>query len=141
MLLAERLHAACPSGRSGLDDLVETPPCKVTTLVLYIWITLICWLAWLSLSFVSLFTMRDLVGYRRLLACWPGSSSFFDLLSLDKSSSVLLFLNWPFWLELLLFLHDCHIMATVVLFSSRRRRRASISGCCQESADDAVMEW
>jgi len=91
MLLAERLHAACPSGRSGLDDLVETPPCKVTTLVLYIWITLICWLAWLSLSFVSLFTMRDLVGYRRLLACWPGSS-FFDLLSLDKSSSVLLFL-------------------------------------------------
>jgi hypothetical protein len=36
--------------------------------------------------------MRDLVGYRRLLACWPGSSSFFDLLSLDKSSSVLLFL-------------------------------------------------
>jgi hypothetical protein len=92
MLLAERLHAACPSGRSGLDDLVEPPPCKVTTLVLYIWITLICWLAWLSLSFVSLFTMRDLVGYRRLLACWPGSSSFFDLLSLDKSSSVLLFL-------------------------------------------------
>ena len=92
MLLAERLHAACPSGRSGLDDLVENPPCKVTTLVLYIWITLICWLAWLSLSFVSLFTMRDLVGYRRLLACWPGSSSFFDLLSLDKSSSVLLFL-------------------------------------------------
>ena len=54
--------------------------------------SLICWLAWLSLSFVSLFTMRDLVGYRRLLACWPGSSSFFDLLSLDKSSSVLLFL-------------------------------------------------
>ncbi len=26
MLLAERLHAACPSGRSGLDDLVEPPP-------------------------------------------------------------------------------------------------------------------
>ena len=26
MLLAERLHAACPSGRSGLDDLVENPP-------------------------------------------------------------------------------------------------------------------
>jgi len=65
---------------------------QLITLVLYIWITLICWLVWLSLSFVSLFTMRDLVGYRRLLACWPGSSSFFDLLSLDKSSSVLLFL-------------------------------------------------
>ena len=68
-------------------------PCKVTTLVLYIWITLICWLVWLSLSFVSLFTMRDLVGYRRLLACWLGSSSFFDLLILDKSSSALLFLT------------------------------------------------
>ena len=100
MQLAERLHAACPSGRSGLDDVVETPPCKVTTLVLYIWIALICWLAWLSLSFVSLFTMRDLVGYRRLLACWPGSSSFFDLLSLDKSSSVLLS-SLAVWLELL----------------------------------------
>ena len=49
------------------------------------------------------------------------------------------FPHWPFWLELLLFLHDCHIMATVVLFSSRRRRRASISGCCQESANDAVI--
>ena len=49
------------------------------------------------------------------------------------------FPHWPFWLELLLFLHDCHIMATVVLFSSRRRRRASISGCCQESAYDAVI--
>ena len=76
-------------------------------------------------------------------ACWlvdPGSS-FFDLLSLDKSSSVLLFLIGRFGWNFCLFLHDCHIMATVVLFSSRRRRRASISGCCEESADDAVMEW
>ena len=141
MLLAERLHAACPSGRSGLDDLVETPPCKVTTLVLYFWITLICWLAWLSLSFVSLFTMRVLVGYRRLLARWPGSSSFFDFLFLDKSSSVLLFLAGRLVGTSVCFLHDCHIMATVVFLSSRRRRRASIWSCCQETADDAVMEW
>ncbi len=118
MLLAERLHAACPSGRSGLDDLVENPPCKVTTLVLYIWITLICWLAWLSLSFVSLFTMRDLVGYRRLLACWLGSSSFFDLLILDKSSSVLLFLVGRLVGTSVCFLHDCHIMATVVFLAA-----------------------
>ena len=103
------------------------PPCKVTTLVLYIWITLICWLAWLSLSFVSLFTMRDLVGYRRLLACWPGSSSFFDLLSLDKSSSVLLFPHWPFGWNFCCF---CMIalLWRRLCFSSRRRRRASISG-------------
>ena len=138
MLLAERLHAACPSGRSGLDNLVENPPCKVTTLVLYFWITLICWLAWLSLSFVSLFTMRDFVGYRRLLACWPGFIIFW-FAEPGQIKFCAAFPHWPFWLELLLFLHDCHIMATVVLFSSRRRRRASISGCCQESAYDAVI--
>jgi len=57
--------------------------------------------------------MRDLVGYRRLLACWPGSSSFFDLLSLDKSSSVLLFLIGRLVGTSVCFLHDCHIMATV----------------------------
>ena len=69
--------------------------------MLFIWITLICWwLVWLSLSFVSLFTMRVLVGYRRLLARWPGSSSFFDSLFLDKSSSVLLFLAGR-WVRLL----------------------------------------
>jgi len=52
-------------------------------------------------------------------ACWlvdPGSS-FFDLLSLDKSSSVLLS-SLAVWLELLLFLHDCHIMATVVFLAA-----------------------
>jgi len=69
------------------------PPCKVTTLVLYIWITLICWLVWLSLSFVSLFTMRVSLATS---ACWlvgQDSSSFFDLLFLDKSSLALLFLT------------------------------------------------
>ena len=116
------------------------PPCKVTTLVLYFWITLICWLAWLSLSFVSLFTMRDFVGYRRLLACWPGFIIFW-FAEPGQIKFLCCFSSLAVWLELLLFLHDCHIMATVVLFSSRRRRRASISGCCQESADDAVMEW
>ena len=81
---------------------------------LHIWITLICWLVWLSLSFVSLFTMRDLVGYRRLLARWPGSSSFFDLLTLVISSSVLPFLAGRLVGTSVCFLHDCHIMVTVV---------------------------
>ena len=69
------------------------PPCKVITLVLYIWINLICWLVWLSLSFASLVKMRVFVRHQRLLARWPGFLiSFFYLLILDKSSSVLLFL-------------------------------------------------
>ena len=101
--------AGCPSGQSGLDDLVETPPCKVTTLVLYFWITLICWLAWLSLSFVSLFTMRDFVGYRRLLACWPGFIIFW-FAEPGQIKFLCCFSSLAVWLELLLFLHDCHIL-------------------------------
>ena len=115
----KKLHAlARPSGQSGLDALVETPPRKVTPLVLYIWISLICWLVWISLSFVSLFTMRVLVGHQRLLARWPGFLIFFDLLTLDKSSSVLLFL------------YDCQFWQRLCFYSSRRRRRASIWSCC-----------
>ena len=50
-------------------------------------------IVWLSLSFVSLFTMRVFVGHQHLLAHWPGFLILFDLLILDKSSSVLLFLS------------------------------------------------
>ena len=85
--------------------------------------------------------MRDLVGYRRLLACWPGSSSFFDLLSLDKSSSVLLFLIGRLVGTSVCVFARLPYDGNGRVFSSRRRRRASILGCCEESAYDAVVEW
>ena len=52
------------------------------------------------------------------------------------------FPHWPFgWKLLFVFLHYCQIWQRSCFSSSRRRRRTSISGCCQEGADDAVMKW
>ena len=99
-----------------------------------------------SLAFTVIcqfFSMRDLVGYRRLLACWPGSSSFFDLLSLDKSSSVLLFLigrlvgtSVCFCMIAILWRRLCFLAAgggEELLFRVVVKRK--------KSADDAVVEW
>ena len=52
------------------------------------------------------------------------------------------FSRWPFGWNFCLFFAQLPYYGNGCVFSSsRRRRRASISGCCQESADDAVMEW
>ena len=51
------------------------------------------------------------------------------------------FSRWPFGWNFCLFFAWLPYYGNGCVFSSSRRRRASISGCCQESADDAVMEW
>ena len=53
-----------------------------------------------------------------LVGLLAGFSSFFDLLILDKSSSVLLFLVGRLVGTSVCFLHDCHIMATVVFLAA-----------------------
>ena len=50
---------------------------------------------WLSLSFVSLFTMRDFVGYRRLLACVAGFIIFW-FAEPGQIKFCAAFPHWPF---------------------------------------------
>jgi len=46
------------------------------------------------------------------------------------------------WLETsVCFLHDCHIMATVVLLLAAGGGEELLFRVCEESADDAVVEW
>ena len=53
-----------------------------------------------------------------LVGLLAGFSSFFDLLILDKSSSVLLFLVGRLVGTSICLLHDCHIMATIVFLAA-----------------------
>ena len=99
-------------------------------------------LASLALTVIcqSFYNARVLVGYRRLLARWPGSSSFFDLLFLDKSSSVLLFLTGRLVGTSVCFLHDCYIMAMVVFLAAEGGEGLPFRVVIEQSADDAVMD-
>ena len=83
--------------------------------------------------------MRVLVGYRRLLARWPGSSSFFDLLILDKSSSVLLFLAGRLVGTSVCFLHDC-LWQRLCFLAAEGGEGLLLQVVVEESADDAVMD-
>ena len=90
-------------------------PCKVKTLVLYIWITLICWLVWLSLSFVGLYTMHVFVGYQCLLARWPGFLIIFWFADPGQIKFGAAFSHWPFGWSFCLFFAWLSNLATVVL--------------------------
>ena len=103
-LLAERMHAlARPSAQSELDDLVDSPLQGHNLGSLHL--DYFDLLASLALTVICrFFTIRVFVGLQRLLAHWPGFLIFFDLLILDKSSSVLLFSRWLFGWNFCLFL-------------------------------------
>ena len=102
-------------GTIGIRWSGGNPPCKVTTLVLYIWITLICWLVWLSLSFVGLFTMRVFVGYQCLLTRWPGFLIIFWFADPGQIKFGAAFSHWPFGWSFCLFFAWLSNLATVVL--------------------------